>query len=147
MTPTLGNFFPDEEIEKHAKAILTKGAVLRLFSCDIRVPKTKRLIIIGCAAPDGRLGKVYVNSAPQAVDDQLYLANTGREYLDRDSYVDCSRIYEDEYDVVLSAIKRDLGCHIGTVSMEDLQAITEQFQICRTIPKKQKIRFGILPSE
>lgn len=143
MTPKLGDFFPEPEIDKHARSILTKGAVLRLQSADIWTPKIKRLIVIGCTDQGNNLGKIYINSEPQATHSQLLLESKNRPYLDRDSYADCSRIYEDEYNTVLDAVKHDLGCHIGNLSEEDMESIAKLLRACRTIPQKQKQKFGI----
>jgi hypothetical protein len=143
MTAKLGDVFPKENRDEHAERLLTKGAVLRLFSTDINNQKIKRLIIIGFA-DQGTLGKIYINSNPQSDLSQIQLEASSRDYLDRDSYVDCSRIYEDDRDALLEVIKADLSCHIGQVSPADMEMIDLSLRTARTIPLNQKRRFGLI---
>ena len=115
MTPKLGDFFPEEKRDKHADGLLAKGAVLRVFATDINNQKIKRLIIIG-VTNEGTIGKVFINSDPQSSHSQIPIKALNREYLDHDSFVDCSRLYEDERETLLEILKADFSCYIGQVS-------------------------------
>lgn len=143
MTLKLGDSFSKEDRDKHAERLLAKGAVLRLFSADINNQKIKRLIIIGTAG-QGILGKIYINSNPQSDHSQIHLEASSRDYLEHDSYVDCSRIYEDDNETLLEILKKDLSCYIGQVSTADMAMIEAKLRIARTIPPKQKRRFGLI---
>jgi hypothetical protein len=143
MTAKLGDLFPKEDRDEHAERLLAKGAVLRLYSTDINNRKIKRLIIIGFA-DQGELGKIYINSNPQSDHSQIQLGASSRDYLEHDSYVDCSRIYEDDRNVLLEMIKADLSCCIGQVSSADMERIESFLKAARTIPLKQKRRFGLI---
>lgn len=146
MSAKIGDLFPDKEKEEFAKGLLVKGAVLRLFSSDIDKVKYKRLIIIGFAEKNC-IGKVYINSNPQSNHSQIKLASSGRAYLERDSFADCSRIYEDDYQDMVRALKADLSCHIGNVSTDDMQQIESSLRAARTIAINQKRRFGLVEPE
>ena len=137
-------FIPPEFIDEQARSILKKGAVFSLHSTDIRNPKIKRLVIISECDANGIVGKVYINTNRQAPNSQLRLLNEGRAYLDHDSYVDCSRIYPDEFEGVLEKIKADLRCHIGNVSKDDMDLIIAELISARTISKKEKQKYGII---
>jgi hypothetical protein len=143
MTPKLGDLFPQEKREEQAKRLFTKGAVLRLHSSDINNPKIKRLIIIGFD-DEQTVGKVYINSAPQSSYSQLGFGAEERDYLDHDSYVDCSQIYEGSYSYLIECVQSDLSCHIGTLSDKDMADIERELRVARTIPTKQKRRFGLI---
>lgn len=139
----LGDKFPESTREEYSKRALSKGAVLRFFSRDIQNPKIKRLIVIGIA--DGAtIGKVYINTGPQSAHNQIKLDASGRDYLDHDSYADCSRIYENDYAGLLTLIRDNPSCYLGQVCAEDLHRIQAELISAKTIPLKQKRRFGLV---
>ncbi|RJQ58924.1 MAG: hypothetical protein C4530_09880 [Desulfobacteraceae bacterium] len=140
----LGDYFPQAQIQTHVRSILVKGAVLKLHSIDIHNPKIKRLIIIGRSHSEDDLGKVFINTGPQAPASQIFLSKSGRPYLDHDSYVDCSRIYPDSFNEVFSRVQSDLSSYLGKVTDEDIALIIKTLSEAKTISKMEKTKFGIV---
>lgn len=145
MTPRIGDLFPKEHKDQQARTMLVKGAVLRGYVPDIRNPKVKRLIIVGAKTKDGKVGKIYINTNQQASHSQILLENNdGREYLAHDTYVDCSEVYEEDYEEMVAALSKDFDRYLGNVSDKDMDLIEATIRACKTISPNKKKRFGIM---
>lgn len=68
----------------------------------------------------------------------------GRDYLSRECYLDCSEIYEDDYNRILNQLIKDTGAHLGQMSDLDLELVTSQIKIAKTIPDDVKKKYGVI---
>ncbi len=145
----LGSFFPDELNEILITNSLKVGSVLRLHVLDTTPPKIKRFIIIGISKDKISLATVYINSNlninvfrnTKLQGLQLELNESGREYLDKDSFVDCSTIKEKSYTDLKNALQELPIKNIGTVSDTDLNQIVNKIRGAETISPVVKKRY------
>ncbi|TVQ16378.1 MAG: hypothetical protein EA361_04235 [Bacteroidetes bacterium] len=72
----------------------------------------------------------------------LHFKAEGREYLDWDSFVDCSQIKPRTYTEISEAIENRPEIIIGNVSQVDFDQIKEKIISAPTIKGKTKKKFG-----
>lgn len=73
----------------------------------------------------------------------VFFSHQNRDYLDHDSYVDCSRIYDKDIKMIQNRLIDDIERLFGQLSEDDLQIILTKIQSSRTISNKQKLRYGL----
>jgi len=129
---SIGDKFPDSFKEDFAKRNIRVGSVLKLFQTNTTPPKEKRFIIVGITEDSFSLATVYINTSinknvnysKELKSLQLGLeATCERPYLDHNSFVDCSQIYEKNYQQIFNAILKRPEAVIGSVSHLDLKEI------------------------
>jgi len=151
---SLGDFFPDSFKEEFARRNLQVGSVLKLHVKETNPPKEKRFIIVGKTLDSLCLATVYINSeinpfvnfSPELQDLHCFFDATGRDYLDHDSYVDCSAIYIRNHDELHEALKTRPDALIGLLTESDLQTIRSKIVSSPKIKGKDKKRFGFYPA-
>lgn len=74
----------------------------------------------------------------------LPLEAAGREYLDHDSYLDCSDIKDMDLNRLKEIIFRDPSQHIGKLNEIDLETAKEKLKNAPTISKKQKEKYALI---
>lgn len=150
---SLSDFFPESCKEDFASRNLKVGCVLKLKVSDTNPPKEKRFIVVGITADSVRLATVFINSeinltclyTHELRELQHFFASSGREYLDHDSYVDCSKLFiRSKAEIFQAVIKRPESI-IGHLSDEDLSAIRSKIISAKTIKGKDKKKFGFYP--
>lgn len=75
---------------------------------------------------------------------QLEFTADGKEYLDRNSFLDCSKIYELMAGSLLKKMVDDIGSDLGEMAEADLIKVFERLKNAKTIPAKIKRRYGII---
>ena len=68
----------------------------------------------------------------------------GRTYLSHDSFADCSKVYEKEYDEILKVLEYDASSLLGELSEIDLQRVRQTIKIARTISVRVKKKYDLL---
>jgi len=114
-------------------------------------PKIKRFIITGFSKEKISVATVFINTEinPNVFHNnylkslQIELKEEGRDYIDHDSFVDCSNIKEENYVHLKNCLENNPNCNRGTVSDEDLKKITDKLAIANTIPDKIKNKYGL----
>lgn len=148
---SLGDAFPKDFREDHARRILKVGSVLRMFVKDTNPPKEKRFIIVGFSEDRVSLASVFINSeinllvnySQEVRELHLFLSSDGREYLKHDSYVDCSQLASRAVsDIFESLINRPEAC-IGEVGRDDMLAIRKTIAGAATIKGKLKKKYSL----
>ncbi len=75
---------------------------------------------------------------------QLPLLKKDCDFLDRDSYLDCSRLYEWGYGRLVRGIVADVGALLGNLSESQLKKVRNLVKSARTIERKKKKKYGLL---
>ncbi len=150
---SLGDSFPDSYKSDFSKRNLKIGKVLRLKVKDTKPPKIKRFIIVGFSKDRVTLASVYINSEINrninwSQEQQSLQVETtpddNRDYIDKPSYIDCSKLIIQDYEQIQSAIESRPGAVIGELSFHDLDYIIKRIREAKTIKNKLKKRYGII---
>jgi len=147
----LGNFFPDDIKSDFASDKLKAGVVLRFFVTDTTPPKIKRIIIIAIEHSRILAATVFINSeinpaifsSEELRKLQYKLEYAKCDFLDHDSYVDCSEIKERTADSLMKLLKSSPSVHLGELCTEEFKAIKELIKGARTIPVRIKKKFSL----
>lgn len=99
---TLGDLFPPAQREAFCERHLVPGSVFRVFVHDTKPPKIKRFVVIGVNRGVATIGCLYFNSqvnlnclgSPELLALQVEFSALDREFLNGDSFLDCSTIHE-----------------------------------------------------
>jgi hypothetical protein len=127
----LGDFFTQDFKEKIADSSMHIGSVIRCYTTQTTPPKEKRFIILGRDSTNNYIGTIFINSnvnwnvinSQELLELQYPVKKDGNDYLDWDSFVDCSKLIKLEYEYVKNAIVAKPGCVLGTVKQADLEII------------------------
>lgn len=146
----LGDFLPEEWRSDFTARNVVVGTVIKLFVKDTDPPKEKRFVVVGSTEDKLLLATVYFNSeinknvnwAKELVDQHLPFEKEGREYLDKNCFLDCSKLSPKEYEMIAEAVKNKPESVLGTVSEADWARIKESIINSPTIKGKYKKKFG-----
>lgn len=119
---------------------------------DTNPPKIKRFVIIGINEGVALVGYLFINTSinPNVFRTEdlkklhLPLSKDGRPYIDYDSFLDCSHIYEMSIEKLEDVFSQDYETYLDQVSDDDMAQIRELIKAARTIPAKTKKRYGII---
>ena len=131
----LGVFFPEQERIDYAKRALTPGRVLYLFCPFTEPPKEKYAVLLSLGNPtllfliNSRIND-YIADRQDLAACQLLIAQSDYEFLDHDSYIECSNVIdefadEDVLDQIISDISRVKGT-LNPRTIQDVQRIVRQ---------------------
>ncbi len=143
---SLGDLLPEEFKKKFAAQNITVGTVIKCFVKNTNPPKEKRFVVLGIDSEGNLIGVVFINSdinwnvirTQELAQLQHYVTKDENEYLDWDSYIDCSDLFELPYNDVYTSIQNKPQSVLGTVSSDDLKTIKEH------IKKSPKIKPKLL---
>jgi len=150
MTPRLGDQFPPKYREDFCKSHLIKGAVLKTYVEETVPPKIKLFVIWGMEESFNKIGVSFINSDIAYIrnkwlrDLQHPLLSRNNPFLTRDSFLDCSRIYEKNFKVVRDLFIEDIDIFLGNISHGDLLASEDIIRNAKTIELKLKRRYGFI---
>ncbi|MGJ8591715.1 MAG: hypothetical protein ACSHXF_04165 [Aquaticitalea sp.] len=146
-----GDYFSNEEKKS---LLLPKGliigTVIRAFATFTIPPKEKRFIIVGfkhnkihiaCVLINSDLN-LNVNNTPELIDHQLKLSSEGREYLDHDSFIDCSEIQSLDISDINKKIDENANIILGQVAKKDMDIIIKTMIDSDLIKGQHKKRCG-----
>jgi hypothetical protein len=149
---SFGSLFPDSVREDFSSRMIQPGSVFRIPVTNTTPPKTKRLVILAISGDKACAGCLFLNSQinPNVFSTarlrglHLPLEADGREYLDHNSYLDCSDIKDMDLNGLKEIISRDPSQHIGKLNDTDLQTAKEKLKNAPTISKKQKEKYALI---
>jgi hypothetical protein len=152
MVPTLGDCFPPGFQEKYKASNIIPGAVFSIFATATTPPKIKRIVILGVNNDQAVIGHLYINSnlnlqclnTDELRNLQIYLEAEGREYLDRDSFLDCSHLVTMTLEDLKAAYDKDSDIYLGNLLNEELDQAREKASSADTITRKLKKMFDLL---
>jgi len=148
---TIGDLLPEHLKNEIILDNLKVGAIFRTFEHTTTPPKIKRFIIVGYSSTSVLFATVYINTeinpflfnTPELQALHLPIASFGRDYLDHDSYIDCSQILVKKKEDLKAIYEKDLSCHLGYLSEGDFKQIRKTITETRTISIKKKKEFGL----
>ena len=146
MSPTLGENFPHHLREDYARRCIQVGNVLRLFQTATIPPKVKRFVIVGVAQDVGKVAIAYINSKSfgPAKKYELPLLAEGRPYIDRDCFLDCSAIIEEEISNIIMKISAETEAHLDKFTKEDMVKAKAIIARCPKHPQKLLKRYNLV---
>lgn len=150
---SLGDLFPDSFKSEFASRNIEIGTVLRLSVKDTTPPKIKRFIVVGKTLDGLTLASVYINSEINTTVNwciemqnlQIPIYARDKDFLDRDSYVDCSKLILRDALEISEVLKHNHNVVIGKLPPEDLNMIQETLRNAITIKGKLKKKYGLYP--
>jgi hypothetical protein len=150
MSPPIGDSFPKEFKDEFSSSVLKAGSVIRCLVGDIKNPKIKRFIVVGVSFDKVALGAVYINTevnqnvfySAELQELHVPLVANQRDYLDHDSHVDCSRIYEKSFQEIKDIVTNDPSSYIGELNDEDFKIVRDKLKSSKTITPATKKKFG-----
>lgn len=148
---SLGDSFPEDFRQEFACRSLETGSVLRLFVRDTNPPKIKRFIIVGRSLDGICLATVYINThvnhrvnwSPELKAMQILLEAHRREYLEHDSYVDCSKLIVRKVSEIKEILSRKPETIIGKLNLQEINIIKQSIMDSKTIKGKDKKKFSL----
>lgn len=147
---TFGDFLPKETRNQLANVNLQTGAVLKYHVPFTNPPKEKRVIVVAFDSEKALFALVLINSeinenlSQEAKNLHLELNANGRPYLDHNSHVNCSQIFEQEVEKVKEILAESPGVHLGNLNEVDLKNVTDKIRGAITITRKQKRKYNLL---
>ena len=148
----LGDFFPEETRRQLADNNLKIGAVLRFHVPFTNPPKTKRQIVVGFDNDNILLATVLINTEinPNVFPNQilrdlhLKLETNNRNYIEHDSFVDCSKVRPQNKSEIIALLTLEPTAHLGELAPNDLAIVLEKIRNAHTISVHEKRRFGLI---
>ncbi len=124
----LGESFPGSFREDYSKRIFTPGSVFRAYTDLTTPPKVKIFVILSVRSDLACVGSLFVNSeininyfpTPALRDLNLSLSKEDFDFLDHDSFLDCSQIKEMRLEMLYDMAKNDPGIFLGGLDNETL---------------------------
>lgn len=152
MTTSLGDKFAKEYLESLFSRYLKPGAIFKLLTHHTTPPKIKRFVVVGIEEKIFSIAFLFINSeinlniikTPHLKSLQMPLAAYDRTYLDHDSYLDCSHLYEWSLHHLKEKYISNTKIYLGQLSDSDLEKAKRHITSAKTITKKLKTRYGFL---
>lgn len=148
MSPTLGDNFPKEYREEYCERHFIPWAVFRLFSEETTPPKIKRFVVAGINEETGQVAILFINTDhlqnQRLRKEQMFLKSEGRPYLDHDSYLDCSKIYERSIGKIKEMFQNDTSVYLDTMSERDISEAKAVIRKSRIISLKTKEKYDFI---
>ncbi|HEY8930453.1 MAG TPA: hypothetical protein VIM55_14730 [Mucilaginibacter sp.] len=148
---SLADAFPEDKRRRFAADNLAIGTVIKAFVSDTTPPKEKRLIIMGTSYDKVCVATVYINSELNAKifptkelrDLNYFIESVDREYIDHDSYIDCSNLHILKREVLQNIIVSNTNRVLGTISEDDYKILRDLIKSAKTIKPSLKKTYGL----
>ncbi|MBS9767987.1 MAG: hypothetical protein KGV44_10680 [Flavobacteriaceae bacterium] len=146
----LGDLFPNELKQEFAKRNIDLGSAILIKIPDFTVSYDKYIIVVAKDNSETDLAYVVINSVINdnvAYNDYLKSLHIkiDKEYhsfLERDSYVDCSKLREFQIQKVIDFLTQNPERAVGNVIEETLKQIHITITNAKTIAPFVKRKFG-----
>lgn len=151
MTPSLGDAFPQNFRETFSNDKIKPGAVFRMYVEDTDPPKIKRFIILAINDDVSTVALFYINSE---INPTMFQTEAMRKlhmpldksrfpFLDHDSFLDCSHLYERSINTLKNEFTHNLNIHLGQIGNIELEVIRKIASSSHTIERKLKKRYNL----
>jgi hypothetical protein len=151
----IGDHFPQELKKKLEGYQLGIGSVIKMYVNNTNPPKYKRFVIAGICKEGISLAAVFINSkinknvhrSRKIQEWHIEVLAKNNDYLDHDSFIDCSTIFVKKLEVIKSFLdnNEEEGCgHIGSLNNEDLGKMQTKLITSPKIPRSDKIKYKII---
>tara|TARA_R110002124_G_scaffold50201_1_gene146369 strand:- start:793 stop:1242 length:450 start_codon:yes stop_codon:yes gene_type:complete len=147
---SLGDFFPDDLKNQFAKRNIDLGSAILIKIPDFTVNYDKYIIVVAKDNAEEDIAYVVINSeANPNVAYNSYLKSlhlkidkANNPFLEKDSFVDCSKVREFSIDTVVEFLKKNPERAVGNVSSSDLKSIHITITTATTIEPYIKKKYG-----
>ena len=122
MVANFGEFFPPEFQAEQRERNIRPGAVFKVYVTNTNPPKYKRIVILGINEDETLIGHLFINTSinlwqldsDELRNLQIELLSDGRDYLDHDSFLDCSDLRKFSLEGLQQLYAQDLEIFFGT---------------------------------
>lgn len=147
---SLGDFFPDDLKNQFAKRKIDLGSAILIKIPDFSVNYDKYIIVIAKDSAKKDIAYVVINSKinlnvaynPYLQSLHIKIDKENNPFLDKDSFVDCSKLREFSINNVIDFLTNNPERAIGNVSSKTLKLIQTTITTAKTIEPYIKIKFG-----
>ena len=147
---SLADSFPESLRKEFSDRNVELGSVIKLY--DQEADKEKWHILVGFNSDSISTVSVRINSEKNLnvfnTEFLRYLCHHIKKeknnFLDHDSYVDCSKLIEWKTEKITSFVTVDPGVVIGRMEEIELDTIRSIIAGARTIEPKQKKKYGLI---
>lgn len=154
----LSDFFDENYKEGFINRTLERSVVVKCFVENTTPPKSKRFVIVGITENESDesnqsiLGAVFINTLPnQNVIKtphlkmlQLPISAKSNDFLDHDSFLDCSQIHEYEYPFIKEQLLSEPKLILGKLNQQDFIKMLDLLQNAQTIAPKLLKKYGLI---
>lgn len=127
----LSDFFPEGIKQEIANFNLEIGNVIKCFISHTNPPKEKRFVILGINDEGNYVGSVFINTnvnfniinSQELLELQYPIKNQANDYLDHDSFIDCSELFEFDRQSLYDLLMKEPERALGKVLPEDLEKL------------------------
>lgn len=136
---SLADFFPEGMMQDFANFNLEVGNVIKCFTSHTSPSKEKRFVILGINDNRDYVGSVFINTnvnfniinSQELLELQYPVKNQANDYLDHDSFIDCSELFEFDRQILYDLLIKEPERALGKVSSEDLEIL---FDLVKSSP-------------
>jgi len=142
----LGEQFPDDLKKEFAGRSVKIGSVIKLHVYDTTPPKEKRVVLMGRSFDKFSFASIYINTDPPPkylLKQHEFFDSTGRDYLDHDSYIDCSDLHIIDARALILHVEQNPGTVLGELEDQDYKTLREKIKTAKTISNDDKKKFGL----
>ncbi len=147
----LGDHFPPEDKRAWIKQQLQAGSVFYL-SCEFTHPPKDKYIVLVCPVATLPRPLLFVINSdihpllyrnPHTRSCQLQLNAADYDFLDHDSYVDCTNVIDSiNEDAIIDQLATNVGRLKGTPNANSMSEMAEIVQRAKTIIPRHKLAIG-----
>lgn len=149
---SFGELFPDSFKKDFGKRSIEPGTVLRFFASSTKPPKIKRLVVLSVSGDKVCVAYLFINSkinpnlfnTPSLRSLHYPLKSNSSEFLNKDSFLDCSFLHEIHHDALIQIISNDPSVHIGNLSTHDFESALSIVNTAPTIDRSMKEKYKLL---
>ncbi|WP_144051755.1 hypothetical protein [Fibrisoma limi] len=149
--PFLSDAFPEDLRKQYAERNLKIGTILRVPVTDVPGRDFKFYVVVGYSNDKIALGVLYINSVinpnvfPTEELRRLHvpIKLDHRKLVDKDCYIDCSKIYEKEAEHINDLVISNPEYVRGQLDERETGTILSTIYSAKTISRIYKRRFGI----
>jgi hypothetical protein len=138
----LGEHFSDKDKAQFVERTLRPSNVIKLFCETTRPPKEKRLVIAGINPEllvfiiNSEMPRFYANK-PYLKIQQIPLEKQKENFLDHDSWLDCSEVFREfTVEKVREILLADTSRHLGKLSDEVVARIMDVVSESETLEQR-----------
>ncbi len=149
---SLGSLFPVSIRNDFSIRQIEPGSVFRIHVDTTTPPKVKRLVVLAISGDNICVGYLFINSQinPNYFSTarlralHISLLASEQDYLDHDSYLDCSDIKNMNFNELKDIISQNPQQYIGKLSNTDIETAKNIVKNAPTISKTQKEKYNLI---
>ena len=144
----MGSRFPDQYRKDFCHRHLIPGSVFRLFAPETDPPKIKRFVLLAFDEMAQSAAILFINTERPKNDYlktlQQAIPAKDNPFLDHDSFIDCSTLYERDLAHLKTVFAKDPGIYLGSLLNDDLEKANATVKKAKTISPAMKRKYRLL---